>query len=137
MNPYSQQGQTQSIAAALTGFGLIIGLISLASIVFAVIIYWRIFSKAGYSGALSLLMFIPIANIVMLCILAFGEWPIYQELNALRQRVASMSAPPQQPYPGYPPQNQPQYGQNPQQYQQNPGQYQQAPNQHPSQYNQG
>lgn len=97
--------QSQSLATALTGFGLIIGIISLLSVVFAVIIYWRIFSKAGYSGALSLLMFVPIANIVMLCILAFGEWPIYQELNALRQRVGSMP-PPQ--YPQYP-QNPPQY----------------------------
>ncbi|HTD20817.1 MAG TPA: hypothetical protein VK667_14930, partial [Ktedonobacteraceae bacterium] len=79
-------------------------LITVAIIVFSVIIYWKIFSKAGYSGALGLLMFVPIANIVVLCILAFGEWPIYRELNQLRQMAASRYAQnPQNPqYPQYP-----------------------------------
>jgi uncharacterized membrane protein YhaH (DUF805 family) len=88
--------------AALTGVTLLVfTLIMVAAIVFSVIIYWKIFSKAGYSGALGLLMFVPIANIVVLCILAFGEWPIYRELNQLRQMAAAR------------------YGQNPQ-YPQNP-----------------
>jgi hypothetical protein len=75
-------------AATLTTIILISIIVSLVAIIFSVIIYWRIFAKAGYSGALSLLMFVPIANIVMLCILAFGEWPIYKELNYLRQMAA-------------------------------------------------
>ncbi|MFL5667294.1 MAG: hypothetical protein ACJ8BW_38995 [Ktedonobacteraceae bacterium] len=88
--------------AAFTGATILISLlITVAVIVFSVIIYWKIFSKAGYSGALGLLMFVPIANIVVLCILAFGEWPIYRELNQLRQMAAAR------------------YGQNPQ-YPQNP-----------------
>lgn len=88
--------------AAFTGVTLLVfTLIMVAAIVFSVIIYWKIFSKAGYSGALGLLMFVPIANIVVLCILAFGEWPIYRELNQLRQMAAAR------------------YGQNPQ-YPQNP-----------------
>jgi hypothetical protein len=96
-----------ALAAALAG-GIIIYLIILAAIiVFAAIVYWKIFSKAGYSGALGLLMFVPIANIVVLCILAFGEWPIYRELNQLRQIAASRSSPNTQ-YPQNPP-----YPQNP------------------------
>ncbi len=133
--------QSQSFATAITAYFAIIGIIAIASIVFSVIVYWRIFSKAGFSGALSLLMFVPIANIVMICILAFAEWPIYQELNMLRQRVAAMDGPrgpvdgpmrgpmggpqfpPQSPYPPnqggpqqYPPypQQDPPYPQNPQ-----------------------
>ncbi len=100
-------GQSQALGASLGITIMISAIISLALIVFAVIIYWKIFSKAGYSGAMGLLMFVPIANIVALCILAFGNWPIYQELNALRQRVGGA--------PQYPqgPQN-PQYPQNPQ-----------------------
>lgn len=114
--------------ALAAGFGLIGLLIGLAAMVFAVLIYWKIFSKAGYSGAMSLLMFVPIANIIVLCMLAFGEWPIYRELNMLRQRSMGMppfppgpQMPPQQyqPIPGYPqpPQypQQPQYPQYPQQ----------------------
>ena len=100
-------GQSQALGASLGITIMISAIISLALIVFAVIIYWKIFSKAGYSGAMGLLMFVPIANIVAICILAFGNWPIHQELNALRQRVGGA--------PQYPqgPQN-PQYPQNPQ-----------------------
>jgi heme/copper-type cytochrome/quinol oxidase subunit 2 len=93
--------QTQAIQALLSTFGLIAGIISIAAIVFSVIIYWRIFAKAGYSGAMGLLMFVPIANIIVLCVLAFGEWPIYRELYQLRQQVAAR--PPQYPQnPQYP-----------------------------------
>ncbi|MFL5624015.1 MAG: hypothetical protein ACJ788_00275 [Ktedonobacteraceae bacterium] len=91
--------------AAFTGVTILVSLlIMVAGIVFAIIIYWKIFSKAGYSGALGLLMFVPIANIVVLCILAFGEWPIYRELNQLRQMAAGRYAQnPQNPqYPQYP-----------------------------------
>src|SRR5450631_4272924 len=99
--------QSQAVGTMFATFGIFFTILSIASIVFSVIIYWKIFSKAGYSGAMGLLMFVPIANIVALCILAFGNWPIYQELNALRQRVGGV--------PQYPqgPQN-PQYPQNPQ-----------------------
>lgn len=43
--------------------------------VLIVIPFWRIFSRAGFSGALSLLMFIPGVNVAMLFFLAFARWP--------------------------------------------------------------
>ena len=52
-------------------------------------VHCRIFSKAGYCWALGLLMFVPIANIIMLFVLAFGEWPIYGELRMLRGQQQS------------------------------------------------
>ncbi|GCE05186.1 hypothetical protein [Dictyobacter aurantiacus] len=82
--------ESSQISTGLTAYFAIVGIIGLISIIFAIIIWWKIFSKAGYSGAMSLLMFIPIANLVVLCILAFGEWPVLQELNMLRQQVRSM-----------------------------------------------
>ena len=98
---------------ALTGIILSSVIFSLVAIIFAVVIYWRIFSKAGYSGAMGLLMFVPIANIVVLCILAFGEWPIYKELNYLRQQAARSPQYPSSPqqFPSSPQYSQPQYGQ--------------------------
>jgi uncharacterized membrane protein YhaH (DUF805 family) len=60
------------------------GLVGLLFLILAIVIYWRIFSKAGYSGALGLLMFIPIANLIAILILAFGTWPIEEELRRLR-----------------------------------------------------
>ena len=50
----------------------------------ALLIWWRIFAKAGFAGALAFLMFIPIVNFIMLLILAFSEWPVQRELKALR-----------------------------------------------------
>jgi len=46
--------------------------------------YWRIFAKAGYPGAMSIMMVIPILNIIMIFFLAFSEWPVHKELKALR-----------------------------------------------------
>lgn len=37
---------------------------------------WRICAKAGYSGWLSLLLLVPIANLLLLYFLGFSEWPI-------------------------------------------------------------
>jgi hypothetical protein len=36
---------------------------------------WRICSKAGFPGALSLLVLLPIFNLFLLFFLAFAEWP--------------------------------------------------------------
>lgn len=72
---------------ALGGAALLISLaISAVVIVLSIVIWWRIFAKAGYSGAMGLLMFIPIANIIALLILAFGQWPIEEEIQRLRGR---------------------------------------------------
>jgi hypothetical protein len=46
--------------------------------VFAVVVVipcWKIFEKAGFPPALSLVMLIPIANIVALYFVAFSNWP--------------------------------------------------------------
>ena len=39
-----------------------------------VIPYWKIFSKAGFAGALSLLMIVPVVNLIVLYVVAFSEW---------------------------------------------------------------
>jgi len=66
----------------------LIFMIPLVLIIVAVkiLIFCKIFSKAGYSWALGLLMLVPIANIVMLFVLAFAEWPIERELRSFRQQ---------------------------------------------------
>jgi hypothetical protein len=37
--------------------------------------FWKIFTKAGFSGAMAILMIIPVVNVVMIFYLAFSEWP--------------------------------------------------------------
>jgi hypothetical protein len=40
---------------------------------------WRIVRKAGFPGALSLLMLIPLVNIILLWVFAFTRWPNQRE----------------------------------------------------------
>ena len=63
----------------------IAALVGLAVIVFVIICWWKIFSKAGYSGALALLIFVPFGELIMLCIMAFGKWPALKELQRLKE----------------------------------------------------
>lgn len=93
-------------------FTIIIGsvLFMLVFFILSLVIFWKIWSKAGFSGAMSLLMLIPIVNFIMLCVLAFGEWPIHREMEQLRAQLMMRGAPqPSFPprYPPYPPAPQP------------------------------
>jgi hypothetical protein len=67
-------------------FFIFMMLIGLIIFVVQALIFCKIFSKAGYCWALGLLMFVPIANIVMLFVLAFAEWPIQRELRSYKQQ---------------------------------------------------
>jgi len=69
---------------AMTGFGCFMAVASvvvgLLLLIFAIYCHWRICAKAGYSGALSLIMLIPlIGPIILLLIIAFGNWPISRQ----------------------------------------------------------
>ena len=37
--------------------------------------FWQLFSKAGYSAWWSLLMIIPVVNLIALYVFAFSTWP--------------------------------------------------------------
>ncbi|MEJ2704526.1 MAG: hypothetical protein P8Z79_19000 [Sedimentisphaerales bacterium] len=50
-----------------------------------ILISCMIFHKAGYSWALGLLMLVPIANIILIFVLAFGDWPVRRELRQFKQ----------------------------------------------------
>jgi hypothetical protein len=107
----AQKGKGRSMSdsgtgAALGASSLIFGCIGLLSAGFFILVFWRIFSKAGFSGAMSLLLLVPIGNIIVICMLAFGKWPIHEELQRLRMTAGGGAAYPPFPQqqPGYPPQ---------------------------------
>lgn len=87
---YAREIHMNTAAAIL----LIVFAVLLALIVLAltVLIFCRYFSKAGYSWALGLLMLVPIANIIMPFVLAFGDWPIHKQLRQLRQQQSNTAA---------------------------------------------
>lgn len=61
----------------------------LASALVYLLVWWRILARAGFPGALALLMFMPVVNVGLWMFLAFAPWPARRELRALRkvQRV--------------------------------------------------
>ncbi|MEN6428327.1 MAG: hypothetical protein ABFE13_23500 [Phycisphaerales bacterium] len=59
-----------------------------------VIPFWKICTKAGFPGAMSLLMLVPIANIVLPFYIAFADWP------ALRQTQGGQGPMGQEPMMG-------------------------------------
>ena len=44
---------------------------------------WKIVAKTGYSGALSLLIVVPLVNVGLILFLAFSDWPIHKRLKEL------------------------------------------------------
>ncbi len=55
-------------------FFLVIGHLLLSLLL--VVPTWRICARAGFSGALSLLHFVPVVgSLVVMAILAFSDWP--------------------------------------------------------------
>ena len=72
---------------------LVIGIIAVT-----IWIYWRIFAKAGFNGALSLLNLVPgIGQLICIIILAFGRWPIEDQLAAAYGGNPPPMPPPPQP----------------------------------------
>lgn len=70
--------------------GFIFALAVIAVVVFA---FWQLFKKSGHSGALSLLMLVPVVNLGALLYLALAEWPALKELAAWRTWYASTQTP--------------------------------------------
>lgn len=55
---------------------LFFGMFFFGTFLLKIFLWWRIFSKTGYSGAFALLIFAPFGTLIMLCVLAFSQWPI-------------------------------------------------------------
>jgi energy-coupling factor transporter transmembrane protein EcfT len=97
-NDIAQTPSNVGSGAFLAGFGFIM-IIYLAVLVVALIANWKIASKAGYHGAWSLLMLVPIANLVVYLVFAFSEWPLEKMAKggmSASQPVSSMQSGPSQ-----------------------------------------
>lgn len=90
MNDYSQYGGSDPTAMmqAMGPFFAVIAIVGIAIAVFSIFCWWKIFSKAGFNGALSLVFlagiipFIgPIICLVLFIWFAFAEWPVTKRAN--------------------------------------------------------
>lgn len=75
--------------AALYGFiatfYMFFAIVIIAICVFSIWVYWRVFQRAGFNGALALLNLVPVGSLICMIILAFGRWPIEDQLAAAMQ----------------------------------------------------
>ena len=86
-----QSDSTQQLYNQLNAMGTgaleVWALVCLGFLILWIAIFWRIASKAGYNGALSLLLLIPFFNFFIFfifgLIMAFSEWPVERRLKAL------------------------------------------------------
>jgi hypothetical protein len=96
--------QQQQVSNMMGGIGagiiLFAVLFGIAIIAFLIFLFWRIFTKAGMSGALSLLILLyPIGFLIVLCILAFGQWKVVPVVTAAPYYPP---VPPPPPPPAFP-----------------------------------
>jgi hypothetical protein len=104
MDPQESQRQAMHMLAFMIPFMLIGWAIGLAIII---IPFWQIFKKAGMSAPLSLLMAVPLVNIVMVYVLAFSEWKVVPapQYGGLPPTYPPPPPPPSFPSSGYSSQN--------------------------------
>lgn len=69
------------------GIGLPELIVILVITIVLVVPYWKIFSKAGFSGWLSLTLLIPFVNLLVPYYLAFSKWPIHKEIDKLKKQL--------------------------------------------------
>lgn len=75
---------------------ILVLLIALIFTVIGLLPYWKIFSKAGFSGWISLLMVIPLVNLVVLYVVAFSNWNV--QPTSYQQQVPPPPVLPKHPW---------------------------------------
>lgn len=73
--------------------GLLFAILVIALLAVVVFLYWRILQKAGFEGALALLMFVPLVNLGLVAYLALADWPVLKELREGRLAYATTAVP--------------------------------------------
>jgi hypothetical protein len=97
----SMDRTSAATASAFAAFFFVYVILIVAIVVFTLWVYWRIFAKAGYNGALSLLNLVPgVGPLICMLILAFGRWPIEDQLAMLQGHGALPPTVPPAPPPG-------------------------------------
>ena len=81
--PSTYNGDPSAMMAAMGPYFMVIAIIGIAIAVFSIFCWWKIFSKAGYNGALALVFLAgiipligPIICLVLFIWFAFAEWPV-------------------------------------------------------------
>ena len=65
--------------------------IGLLLFVLLVLAWMSIFRRAGYSRWLGLLWLVPVVNVIIICFLAFADWPVHRQLRYFKVRAGDAS----------------------------------------------
>ena len=68
-------------AGADSGVLIIAIILYVAIIAFFIFCWWKIWSKAGFNGAWSLLMIVPIVGFIAFIYFTFSDWPVHKRLG--------------------------------------------------------
>lgn len=93
MDTSSATGSNAAAASFVAVFVIAYIVFICALLALSIWIHWRILAKAGYNGALSLLILTGIGGLIIVLLLAFGHWPIEDELDRLRAGVRPAAPP--------------------------------------------
>lgn len=77
--PLALLDENSNMAAGIAAMGIGFWLFFVVVLIFEIYLMWRIAAKAGYPGAASLLMLIPVVNLIVFIYFAFAEWPIERQ----------------------------------------------------------
>ncbi|WP_197021642.1 hypothetical protein [Cellulomonas sp. HZM] len=66
------------------GYDVVWTFLAIGIYVITLAAFVRIIQKAGYSGWWVLVGLVPVLNVVMFFVFAFGTWPVTRELEAVR-----------------------------------------------------
>ncbi len=73
----------EQIDSEMTGYGFGGPLVLVIYVAIIIIPFWKIWTRTGHSGWMSLLMLVPLLNIIMLYVLAFKNWPAVPDRPAV------------------------------------------------------
>jgi hypothetical protein len=66
----------QSQLHALQGLMVVAPIILVVVLAVSIVPYWMIWKKAGFSPWFSLLILVPVANLIAIYVLAFSQWRV-------------------------------------------------------------
>ena len=72
---------------------MVLSIVSLLLTILNVIIFCKLFQKTGRPWALGFLVLLPMAGLIILLFLAFGRWPVLEELSALKAAAEPSAKP--------------------------------------------
>ena len=76
--------ESTMVGPSVAGIGIFVLIlialfVSIVASILTILPFWKICARVGFPGALSLLMLVPVANVILPFYIAFARWPALPE----------------------------------------------------------